>query len=99
MTDHHGQRVRTRSIFRKKVRERGMRSITKFLVKYKIGDKVDIIVDSAEHKRGMPHKRFHGKTGEIIGIRGRCFEVKFKDINKEKMIIVGKAHIRLSNLN
>ena len=94
MPDHHGARVKTRSIFRKKVRQRGLKSLRRFLIEYEIGDKVDIIVDPAHQKRGMPHKRFHGKTGEIMGQRGRCFIVKIKDINKEKTLIVGKEHIR-----
>ncbi|MBD3351739.1 MAG: 50S ribosomal protein L21e [Candidatus Lokiarchaeota archaeon] len=94
MVKNHGYRVKTRSVYRKKVRERGIKSLSRFLVDYEIGDKVDIIGDPAFQKRGLPHKRFHGKTGQIIGKRGRCYEVKVKDLNKEKMIIVGKAHLR-----
>ncbi|MCP4762669.1 MAG: 50S ribosomal protein L21e [archaeon] len=94
MTDHHGARTRTRSVFRKNVRDRGLKSLRRFMITYEVGDKVDIIVDPAYQKRGMPHKRFQGKTGTIVGIRGRCFEVKVKDINKEKMLIIGKEHIR-----
>jgi len=97
MVTHHGYRSKTRRIFRKKPRFRGIKGINKFLVKYEPGDVVDIIVDPAFQKRGMPHKRFHGKTGVIVGIRGKCYEIKVKDINKEKLIIVGKEHIRLNN--
>ncbi|MHA1820438.1 MAG: 50S ribosomal protein L21e [Promethearchaeota archaeon] len=94
MVLHKGYRTRTRRIFRKNVRKRGLKSLSQFLYEYKIGDKVDIIVDPAYQKRGMPHRRFHGKTGVIVGIRGRCYEIKVKDINKEKLLIVGKPHIR-----
>ena len=96
LTKHKGYRSRTRRIFRKKVRERGLKSLARFLVTYEVGDKVDIIADPAYQKRGMPHKRFHGKTGQIIAQRGRCYEIKVKDMNKEKMIILGKEHMRLN---
>ncbi|MHA1729047.1 MAG: 50S ribosomal protein L21e [Promethearchaeota archaeon] len=96
MTKHHGGRSRTRSIFRKKVRDRGMRGITRFLVKYELGDKVDIIADPAYQKRGFPHKRFFGKTGTIVGKRGRCFIVDVKDQNKMKTLLIGKEHIRMN---
>lgn len=62
-----------------------------------MGDKVDIIADPSFQKRGMPHRRFHGKTGTVVGKRGRCYEVVFKDIHKEKLIILGKEHIRPNN--
>lgn len=94
MAHNHGYRVKTRRIFRKNVRQRGLKSISRFMIDYQVGDKVDIIADPAYQKRGMPHKRFHGKTGEIIGIRGRCYEVRVKDMKKEKLIIVGREHLR-----
>ena len=96
MVKHHGYRNKSRSILRKNVRDRGLKSLRRFLIKYKTGDKVDIIGDSAYHKRGFPHRRFHGKTGTIMGKRGRCFEVSVKDQNKEKMLIIGKEHLRLN---
>ncbi|MHA1340853.1 MAG: 50S ribosomal protein L21e [Promethearchaeota archaeon] len=99
MVKHHGYRTKTRRIFRKNVRKRGLKGLSKFLIKYEIGDKVDIIVDPAYQKRGMPHKRFHGKTGVIVGVRGRCYEVKVKDLNKEKILIIGKEHMRLNKFH
>jgi len=39
------------------------------MIEYKPGDKVHIITNPAIHK-GMPHRRYHGKTGEVIGKRG-----------------------------
>jgi len=97
LTNHKGYRNRTRRVFRKNVRERGLKSLSRFLISYEIGDKVDIIADPAFQKRGMPHRRFHGKTGTVVGKRGRCFEIKVKDIKKEKLLILGKEHIRLNS--
>ena len=94
MAKNKGYRVKTRSIFRKKVRARGLKSLRRFLIEYEVGDKVDIVADPAFQKRGMPHKRFHGKTGTVVELRGRCFVVKVKDQNKMKTLIIGKEHIR-----
>ena len=96
MVKHHGYRTKSRSILRKNVRDRGLKSLRRFLVNYKVGDKVDIVGDSSYQKRGFPHRRFHGKTGTIVGLRGRCYEIAVKDQNKEKMVILGKEHMRLN---
>lgn len=96
MTIHKGYRNKTRSLHRKKVRKRGLGSIEKYLIDFEVGEKVDIITDSGQHKFGMPHRRFHGKTGSVIGKRGRCYEVEVGIGNAKKMIIVGKEHLRRS---
>jgi large subunit ribosomal protein L21e len=96
MTKHHGYRTKTRRIFRKKVRDRGLPGLTRFMVEYEVGYKVDIIADPSYQKRGFPHKRFHGKTGIITSIRGRCYEINVKDQNKMKIVFIGKEHLRLN---
>ncbi|MHA1733476.1 MAG: 50S ribosomal protein L21e [Promethearchaeota archaeon] len=98
MVRHHGYRTKSRKVFTKHPRKRGLASLGQYLIEYNIGDKVDIIANPSVHKRGFPHKRFHGKTGVIVGKRGRCFEVEFTDQNKKKMLIVGVEHIRKNRL-
>ncbi|MCC6054940.1 MAG: 50S ribosomal protein L21e, partial [Thermosphaera sp.] len=64
-----GYRHRTRKMFRKNIRERGLvPSLSLLMVDYNVGDKVHIVVNPSIHK-GMPHRRYHGKTGEVIGRR------------------------------
>ncbi|MFX1312257.1 MAG: 50S ribosomal protein L21e [Promethearchaeota archaeon] len=99
MTKHKGFRNKTRKKHRKNVRDRGLGSIEKYLVDYEIGDKVDVITDSSQHKRGMPHRRFHGLTGTIIGDRGRCYLVEVKLGNSKKTLIIGKEHLRLNPIS
>ncbi|TFG19934.1 MAG: 50S ribosomal protein L21e [Promethearchaeota archaeon] len=99
MTLHKGYRNKCRKKHRKKVRERGLGSIEKHLIEYKINDKVDIITDPSQHKRGMPHRRYHGRTGIIIGKRGRCYEVKVKLGKSKKLLIIGKEHLRLNPIS
>ena len=65
MRKSRGYRHGTRHLLRKNVRERGMRSLDYILHDFSEGDVVDVILDSAEHK-GMPHRRFHGKTGRVL---------------------------------
>ncbi|MHA1485778.1 MAG: 50S ribosomal protein L21e [Promethearchaeota archaeon] len=79
---------------RKNVRDRGLGSIEKYLIDYEINDKVDVITDPSQHKRGFPHRRYHGKTGTVKGIRGRCYEVEVKIGNSKKLLIIGKEHLR-----
>ena len=99
MTIHKGYRNKCRKKHRKNVRARGLGSIEKYLIDYKINDKVDIITDPSQHKRGMPHRRYHGRTGEIIGIRGRCYEVEVKLGKSKKVLIIGKEHLRLNQIS
>lgn len=97
MTIHKGYRNKSRKRHRKRVRERGLGSVEKYLVEYKMGDKVDVITDPSKHKRGMPHRRFHGLTGTIMSQRGRCYEIQVKLGNSKKLLIIGKEHLRLNN--
>ena len=99
MTLHKGYRNKTRQRHRKNCRARGLGSIEKYLEDYNINDKVDVITDPSQHKRGMPHRRYHGKTGVIIGIRGRCYEVAVKLGNSTKILIIGKEHLRLNPIS
>ncbi len=96
ITLHKGYRNKTRSKHRKNVRDRGLGSIEKYLIYYEINDKVDIITDPSQHRRGMPHRRYHGRTGTIIGKRGRCYEVEVKLGNSKKLLIIGKEHLRIN---
>ena len=83
-------------MFRKNPRQKGLPGLSHFLVEYEIGDKVDIVANPGFARQAMPHRKFHGKTGEITGTRGKCYEVEVKFGKKAKMIIVGKEHIRLN---
>lgn len=86
-----GYRNRTRKLLRKRVRERS-NPITRILMDYNEGDRVAIKIDSSFVK-GMPHRRFHGKTGIIMGRRGRAYIVKVLMGGFEKTIITRPEHI------
>ena len=72
-----------------------MRPLDYLLHDFNEGDVVDIILDPSEHK-GMPHRRFHGKTGKILRKQGKAYVVNIKQGNAIKQIIAKKEHLRLS---
>lgn len=88
-----GIRSKTRQILRRKPRERGLSPITRALQEFERGDKVSIVIDPSIHK-GMPHRRYHGKTGDIEEKRGDAYLVKVKNGNAIKNIIVRPEHLR-----
>ncbi|KYH41878.1 MAG: 50S ribosomal protein L21e [Candidatus Bathyarchaeota archaeon B26-2] len=87
-----GFRSKTRSLLRKKPRERGKINITKILREYKAGEKVVIKIDPSVHK-GMPHRRYHGKIGVVTAKRGRAYIVNVTQGDAVKEIIVRPEHL------
>ncbi len=93
MTKSKGYRAKTRSILRRKPRERGKTNLSKILHKYKSGEKALIKLDPSTHK-GMPHRRFHGKIGVIMNKRGRAYVMSVTQGKAVKEIIVRPEHLR-----
>jgi len=87
-----GYRNRTRSVLKKRPRERGLSPINRILRDYAEGEKVAVKIDPSTVK-GMPHRRFQGKTGTIMGKRGRAYVVKAHMGGYEKTIIIRPEHI------
>jgi large subunit ribosomal protein L21e len=67
MPHSYGYRARTRHLFAKNFRERGMPGISTYLKEYRVGDIVDIKANGAVH-RGMPHRFYHGRTGTVYNV-------------------------------
>ncbi|RLG81056.1 MAG: 50S ribosomal protein L21e [Thermoprotei archaeon] len=89
-----GFRRHTRKVLRKHVREKGaIPPLSLLMTEYKLGDKVHIVINPSIHK-GMPHRRYHGKTGEIIGKRGKAYIVKVRINDKEKELFIRPEHLR-----
>ncbi|MCK5150499.1 MAG: 50S ribosomal protein L21e [Candidatus Thorarchaeota archaeon] len=91
----HGFRARTRSLMSKRVRTRGLGPVSTVLTDYEVGDRVNIVIDPAIHK-GMPHRRYQGRTGVVKGKRGRAIEVDVKMGNALKSLIIRPEHLRPS---
>ena len=88
-----GSQRKTRAKLRKSSGQKGKISIRRIFQTFKIGEKVQLVVDSSDQKGRFP-LRFHGKKGLITKKQGRSYYVKIKDQNKEKSFIVKPVHIR-----
>lgn len=92
MQASRGTRTKTRMLFQKKPRARGLSPITKGFQSFELGEKVNIIIDPSVHK-GMPFSRFHGLTGVVVGQRGAAYEINVKSGEKTKMVIARPEHL------
>jgi large subunit ribosomal protein L21e len=93
MAHHNGPRKKTRYKFKKELRRRGLPPVTYVIQKFEIGERVHIVCDSSIQK-GMPHRRFHGKTGTVLGQRGRAWMLSVNDGNAEKIVIARPQHLK-----
>lgn len=87
----HGFRFRSGKKLKKNVRDKGIK-IRKLLQEFEEGQPVHINIESASHK-GMPHPNYQGKTGRVIGKRGRAYLVKIRDGGKNKTLISAPEHL------
>lgn len=86
-----GPRVRTR---KKLTQKPGYRPpITKFIQEFKENQRVVILPEPSSHS-GMPHPRFKGKIGRVIGRRGKGYIVEIIDGNKVKKLIARPEHLK-----
>jgi len=87
-----GYRRKSRSILRRKPREKGKTGLSKILYEYKLGEKVVVKINPSVHK-GMPHRRYQGKIGVIVNKRGRSYIMNVTQGKATKEIIVRPEHI------
>jgi large subunit ribosomal protein L21e len=92
MRPSKGYRAGTRSLAKKSLRDKGKPKLTKFLYEYETGASVIIKIDSAQQKT-LPHRRFHGKIGQIIDKRGRGYIVRVAQGDSTKEIILRTEHL------
>jgi large subunit ribosomal protein L21e len=88
-----GSRNKSRSVMRRRPRERGLSPITREFQQFEAGEKVNIIIDPSVH-HGAPDIRFQGKTGTVVESRGRAFVLKVLDGDKIKTVIATPEHLR-----
>jgi len=92
MRKSKGYRAKTRKLLKKKPRERGKIKISRLLCNYQPGDNVVIKIDPSVQK-GMPHRRYHGRVGTVVGRRGRSYIVSVTQGDAVKEIIVRPEHL------
>ena len=90
MPHSKGYRSKTRKVLRKKGNKKGLSC---FLQNYKINDKAVITIDPSQVK-GMPHRRYQGKVGNVKEVNRRSVAVEIQVGNKIKKIIARWEHIK-----
>ena len=93
MAHHNGPRKKTRYKFKKDLRERGLPPVTCVIQNFDIGQQVHIVCNPSIQK-GMPHRRFHGLTGTVLGRRGRAWMLTIRDGNADKVVIARPQHLK-----
>ena len=88
-----GTRQGTRIILKRSKSQRGRLNIRRIMHAYEPGDRVAIILDGGQ-QRGMPHRRFQGRTGFIQEQQGNAYVVAVKDGNMQKTVIARPEHLR-----
>jgi large subunit ribosomal protein L21e len=87
-----GTRQGTRSILRKSKSDKGRIDIARLMHDYQEGDKVAIVLDAAQ-QGGMPHRRFQGRTGQIVKRQGVAWVVAVKEGNMSKTVVARAEHL------
>jgi large subunit ribosomal protein L21e len=88
-----GFRSRSRGTFTKKVRERGLPPLTRFLRKYEVGDRVVVVLEASD-PHGQPHPRYQGRVCTVVERVGRSYRVEFLDGGKRKELLAAPIHLR-----
>ncbi len=92
MKSSKGLSRRSRYRLRKSPRNRGNPPVARVIRKFEIGERVSIRLEPGE-RSGAPHLRFQGRTGTIIGVQGRAYQVRILDGGKEKIILSNAVHL------
>ncbi len=87
-----GFRSRSRGVFTKKVRERGLPPVTRFLREFAIGEKVMVRIEPSD-PHGQPHPRYQGRVCTVVERRGRAYRIMFFDGGKRKDLIATPVHL------
>lgn len=86
-----GVRRRTRNL-RVSPRARGKVSIRSRLQKFDMDERVSIRINPS--CQNIPHPRFNGRTGSVVGAQGRAYFVELADGGKTKRVLVTPEHLR-----
>ena len=90
-----GFRVKTRHTLRVRPRNKGLPQISASLRKFKVGEQATVVLDGRVQS-GMPHPRYHGKTGTVTGVQGKALLVRIVEGRKPKTLVVLPEHLRRS---
>lgn len=96
MPHSFGKRARTRDLFSRKPKDRGVIPIKPYLQTFKVGQYVDVVANAAQQK-GMPYKYYHGKTGRVWNISRRAVGVVITKVVGNRQM-QKKIHVRIEHV-
>lgn len=88
-----GLRSKSRNKLTKSPRERGRPPVTHSLREFAEGARVAVVINPSILK-GMPHIRFQGFSGKVLGRQGEGVRVLIRDGKKPKELVVRPEHLR-----
>ncbi len=80
-------------IKRKRIRQKGKISLSRYFQEFDEGESVAIVRELAMQSPGFP-KRMQGRTGKVLEKRGKAYVIEISDFNKQKKLIVNPIHLR-----
>ena len=86
-----GKMSKRSRLLRRRVSEPRL-GITKLVKTFSMGDRV-IIDHKTSYFGGMPHPRYRGKLGTVIGKRGEAYIIEVKVYSALKKLIVPAVHL------
>lgn len=87
-----GFRSRSRGVFTKKVRERGLPPVTRFLRTFEVGEQVMVRIEPSD-PHGQPHPRYQGRVCTVVARSGRAYRIEFHDGGKRKELVATPIHL------
>ena len=92
VTRSKGPRNNTRKKLKKNVRNRGKISIKAFLQKFGKGEKV-VIKPEPAHQKTIPHRRFFGKSAEVVESKKNTCVVQLSG-KPGKKLVISPVHLK-----
>ena len=76
----------------KQIREKGKLKLSEYFKKL---DKGDIVAINADYGVNFSFpERFQGRSGNVVGEKGKCKLIQIKDGRKEKIFIIHPVHLK-----
>jgi len=83
-------------VLHKTPRQKGKFSLTRYLQTFQPGDFVAV---AQELSFPLAYsKRIQGKTGKVIALRGKAYEVEISDLGKPKRYFIHPIHLKKINI-
>lgn len=67
-------------------------TVSELVKEFAVG--ADVVVAHVSRFSGMPHPRYRGRHGKVIGRRGKAYVVRIRDGDSIKELIIPPVHLQ-----